>query len=233
MPADQWLKLHTSLLSSAKFSQIEDPKHKWAYVVFMIFCKKALITRDTKLTPNVMGKLRGELRANVRGIRSIMLALTSAGLIRENGWVVGFENSQLGKSGHRMRKLRVRHSDVTVTQSVTTEERGERKEKNKKKISFIGPALEVIDHLNHKVGRDFKSTTDIEARLKDGGSVDECKEIINFKVSQWADTDQAQYLVPKTLFRKGHWEDYLDEAQAGPINGIKKLPFLKMNPEAL
>ena len=55
----------------------------------------------------------------------------------------------------------------------------------------------------------------IEARLKTGASVDDCKAVIQRKVRDWrGDPKMAKYLRPETLFAARHFESYLGEAPA-------------------
>ena len=81
---------------------------------------------------------------------------------------------------------------------------------------------EIIDYLNLKTGKNFKSNskatkTLIQARLKDGYTVDEFKKVIDNKVYHWTGTEQEQYLRPETLFRPSHFESYLNEEHKSKV----------------
>lgn len=81
---------------------------------------------------------------------------------------------------------------------------------------------EIIDYLNLKTGKNFKSNskatkTLIQARLKDGYTVDEFKKVIDNKVYHWKGTEQEQYLRPETLFRPSHFESYLNEEHKSKV----------------
>ncbi len=75
-----------------------------------------------------------------------------------------------------------------------------------------GEAREVIRYLNEKTGRNFSKTDEIEARLKDGGTVSDCKQIIDTKVCDPHFQENPQYMNPVTLFRKSHWDKYLNQS---------------------
>jgi uncharacterized phage protein (TIGR02220 family) len=82
-------------------------------------------------------------------------------------------------------------------------------------------AAEVLAYLNQRAGRSFRpvaSTLElIEARLKTGATVDDCKAVIARKISDWrGDPKMAKYLRPETLFNRTKFESYLGEA---PIRG--------------
>jgi uncharacterized phage protein (TIGR02220 family) len=76
---------------------------------------------------------------------------------------------------------------------------------------------EIIFYLNEKAGRNYlaesASIKDIIApRLKEGRTVDEFKKIIDLKVAKWGgDPKMDDFLRPSTLFRKSHFDEYLNE----------------------
>lgn len=78
------------------------------------------------------------------------------------------------------------------------------------------PYAEIVDYLNEKTYRQFKSTTKktqslIRARLNEGWEVEHFKTVIDNKVAQWKDDNEMQrYLRPDTLFGT-KFEGYLNE----------------------
>lgn len=75
---------------------------------------------------------------------------------------------------------------------------------------------EIISYLNDKTSsryRDSKSTKRlIDARLKEGYTIEDFKTVIDKKCGQWlTDSQMAQYLRPETLFNATHFESYLNE----------------------
>ncbi|WP_347298148.1 conserved phage C-terminal domain-containing protein [Dolosigranulum savutiense] len=78
------------------------------------------------------------------------------------------------------------------------------------------PYAEIVDYLNEKTDRQFKSTTKktqslIRARLNEGWEVEHFKTVIDNKVAQWKDDNEMQrYLRPDTLFGT-KFEGYLNE----------------------
>ena len=76
---------------------------------------------------------------------------------------------------------------------------------------------EIIDYLNLKTNKSFKTNTKdtqkhIQARLKEGFKIDDFKKVIDNKTSKWLNTDMEQYLRPTTLFGT-KFESYLNENQ--------------------
>ncbi len=77
----------------------------------------------------------------------------------------------------------------------------------------------VIDSLNQKANKNFKPTTKktqslINARIKEGFTLDDFKKVIDTKCSQWLGTEMEKYLRPETLFGT-KFEGYLNEGPKG------------------
>lgn len=79
---------------------------------------------------------------------------------------------------------------------------------------------EIIDYLNNLLGSKYtyknKSyNSKIQARLKEGFTVDDFKTVIDKKYKDWHDNpDMAQYLTPDTLFAPSKFEKYLNQKGA-------------------
>lgn len=74
--------------------------------------------------------------------------------------------------------------------------------------------VEIIDHLNLRTGLHYKTTTNktvtlINARLKEGFTVDDFKTVIDKMCVEWMNTDMQKYLRPETLFGT-KFESYLN-----------------------
>jgi uncharacterized phage protein (TIGR02220 family) len=85
---------------------------------------------------------------------------------------------------------------------------------------------ETIAYLNEKAGTSFRATSkatkaQINARAKEGYTVEDFKAVIDFKTAEWGtDAKMMQYLCPETLFRASKFEGYLQAAKrAGMIGG--------------
>ena len=88
------------------------------------------------------------------------------------------------------------------------------------------PYQEVVEYLNQKTGKNFKHTSKvtqrhIRARLAEGFTVSDFKQVIDKKCSDWLrDQKMKEYLRPETLFGK-KFESYLNSKttttkQTGP-----------------
>lgn len=86
------------------------------------------------------------------------------------------------------------------------------------------PYKEIIDYLNKQTGSNYKHTTKatrelINARSKEGFTLDDFKKVIDNKTSEWLNNiDFAKYLRPQTLFNT-KFESYLNQPTNGPGPG--------------
>lgn len=87
---------------------------------------------------------------------------------------------------------------------------GEIREKEKNR--YRENALQILTYLNEKTGKRYRETSFIEARLKEGGTLEECKRIIDTKSKDSYFVENPKYLNPQTLFRKSHWDVYVNES---------------------
>ena len=91
----------------------------------------------------------------------------------------------------------------------------------------------IVEHLNEKTKKNFKHTTKktkslIDARLKEGFSLEDFKKVIDIKTEQWLDDKKMNsYLRPETLFGT-KFEGYLNESTNPKDNGPDDDPYAGM-----
>lgn len=81
---------------------------------------------------------------------------------------------------------------------------------------YIKSSEEVIEYLNSKTGKRFRICQSNQKKiitvLKEGYSIDECKQVIDTKCEQWLHNSEFQKnLNPKTLFSLDNFDRYLNE----------------------
>ncbi len=81
---------------------------------------------------------------------------------------------------------------------------------------FAAHAKEVLAFLNKKTGRHYQPVKAnlrlIEARLREGATVEQCRAVIGRKVAQWRnDPRMTEYLRPATLFAASKFASYQGE----------------------
>jgi uncharacterized phage protein (TIGR02220 family) len=80
----------------------------------------------------------------------------------------------------------------------------------------------IIDYFNQVTGQKRSCTNKeavglINGRIAEGHLFEDFKHVIDTKTSQWrGDPKMSQYIRPSTLFRPGHFEDYLNEPYQDP-----------------
>ena len=93
----------------------------------------------------------------------------------------------------------------------------------------------IVDYLNEKTDSHYKATTPktkqlVQARLKEGFSVDDFKTVIDKKTATWLkDSKMNKYLRPLTLFGT-KFEDYLNEKVKGQPDKNDPYYTEKINP---
>lgn len=102
------------------------------------------------------------------------------------------------------------------------------KETNNKKdnmsITTNSKIDEVITYLNEKSGKNFRTSTKtyretIGARLKEDYTVDQMKEVIEYKCKEWlGDSKTEKWVNPDTLFRPSNFDKYLNQV---PVKQVK------------
>lgn len=92
------------------------------------------------------------------------------------------------------------------------------------------PYKDVIDYLNQRTGKNYKSTTKknqtvIRARTDEGFSLDDFKRVIDNKVAEWKGTKMEKYLRPETLFGT-KFEGYLNqELQPSGMDQLERMKY--------
>ena len=76
------------------------------------------------------------------------------------------------------------------------------------------PAKQVLEYLNETAGRDFRPVPAnlrlIQARMKEGASVDDCRSVIESKFAEWrGNPEMEKYLRPETLFNATKFAQYI------------------------
>jgi len=111
--------------------------------------------------------------------------------------------------------------DMTLLATSTKSERPKRvmyKNKEVPKGTNVELVKEVVSFLNAKTGSKYRHTTKqtqkhINARIKEGYTVEDFKLVINDRVRRWSsDPKMREYLRPQTLFA-GKFESYLNAVE--------------------
>lgn len=98
-----------------------------------------------------------------------------------------------------------------------------------KNMSGNPDAVQILAYLNERAGRSYQpvpaNVNLIAARLKEGATPEDCRKVIDAKVTVWlGEPKWAQYLRPKTLFNATNFAQYVGELGASgaaqPAGGV-------------
>ena len=141
-----------------------------------------------------------------------------------------FNNNTTNKSEYSQQIEDLDNNNVTTKQQQSNNTT-KKKEKDNNNIYSL-----VIDYLNRKASTNYRSTTKntqsfINARLKEGYTVEDFKKVVDSKSKEWLNTDFEKYLRPATLFGT-KFENYLNEANKKEPTAIgsDKNKNIKVNP---
>lgn len=84
-------------------------------------------------------------------------------------------------------------------------------------------AREALDFLNRKTGRNFRPVSVhlemIEARIKEGYSLEDIKAVIAMKCREWMhDEVMTKFLRPATLFARSNFSNYVGFVDATDLS---------------
>ena len=155
--------------------------------------------------------------------------------LKEQGYIKIEQVKEDGKFSHNVYTLipyvKSSHAvDVHAVDVHTNNNSSNNNNNNNNKYNY----QEVIDYLNEKTGKTFKSVKTnnqlINARYEEGYTLEDFKTVINHKTSQWKGNPKMEpYLRPSTLFSAKNFENYLNEAPRRSIESIK--PVMESAPE--
>jgi len=108
------------------------------------------------------------------------------------------------------------YDEPSPTKLTTKTQQRPNKDPTPKEEGKKGIIKDIVDYLNDVTGKNYKTSTAktqkvIQARLDEGFTVDDFKNVILTKTNQWKDDSQmSKFLRPETLFGT-KFESYLNE----------------------
>lgn len=128
--------------------------------------------------------------------------------------------STTGKTGDKTEPIVTKSTDNKSDSD--SKNKSDSKSNIKDSLSANADAISVLTYLNEVFSSKYKHTTkshieNINARLSEGHSIEDCKIVIDHKFREWGrDAKMAQYLRPQTIFQTGKFQGYLMSAKAKP-----------------
>lgn len=168
--------------------------------------------------------LSTELGLSVQSIRTALEHLKSTGEVTSKNYakyqvisILEYDKYQTITTGILTGKQQAINNQSTGNQQQSNNGNNDN---NKKNNIYI---VEIVRYLNEKTGANFKPTakdtiSHINARIKDGYTVEQFKQVIDKKCADWlTDAKMREYLRPATLFGT-KFESYLNSAAVKTID---------------
>lgn len=189
-----WVKLYRDILDDPDWHELAPEAAKTLVMLWLIASEddnKSGMLPDNK-------KLAFRLRITDKNLRIILSQLSH--------WLIQDDIKEISEG----------------YQPDAPERAGEETETEREKIDV---ELEILNYLNSKTGSGYRNVEAnrrlIAARLKDGTTVDQVKEVIDAKCSEWLnDEKMSGYLRPITLFAASNFESYLGALNKSSSNDI-------------
>lgn len=252
-----WLKLKNDFFSQKEIKMLRRIAGGDTYTIIYLKMLLKSLKNDGKIyydgiADNMIEEIALDIDEDVDNVQITFNFLMNKNLIRfSEDDEINMENiaSMIGSetdAARRKRKQRKREQKRLECDNVTAESQPSHTEieiekeieLDKEKESMSGkpdslPYSEIINYLNGKANRQFKSTTKktqslIKARFNDGWEVEDFKTVIDKKTKEWlGDSKMENYLRPETLFGT-KFESYLnqnmkimDDEEGGSYAGIE------------
>ena len=201
--------------------------HKFSYQEYEVWrqlCKfENYNTGITGYTVNqlVIGADK-EAKLTTQKVRTILKRFKEAGYIEDIANGKGTKGKET-RVRLTMRQQLFNNNVTNISEQLQQVEGGKQQQSNnnvttlsKKKEKDNNIYSLVIDYLNKKANTNYRASTKntqsfINARVKEGYTVEDFKKVIDSKSKEWLNTDFEKYLRPSTLFGT-KFENYLNEA---------------------
>ena len=252
MPEVKWIKLSSELFSNKKIRQIRKMPDGDAIVViwFQLLClagtqgSKGLVFFSNDI-PYTDEMLAVEFDRNINTIRlalGLFVRYKMIEIVNDFILVSNWEKYQssdkiesireYNRNQKRIQRDRQKQLAISISQGQC---QGHVKDcqdtdiylpSNSSSLILNDIYKEVIDYLNLKAGKNFKlvesNKKHINARIKEGFTLDDFKKVIDNKVTEWKNDDKMnQYLRPETLF-SSKFQSYLNSEPKQNFNGKRK-----------
>lgn len=231
--SDGWVKLHRSTLENPVVCKDAEHIAVWVYLLLQAtHKKKEVLFSGDKITLKpgqlITGrkKISEYCKVNESKVQRILKLFENEHQIEQQTanknrliTVVNWDRYQLTEQESEQQ---VNNKRTTSEQQVNTN-KNERIKECKKDINNIvekesrpNMIKEIVDYLNQKTNKSFKSSTKttqkhINARLQEGYTLNDFKEVIDKKTKEWTGTEMEKFLRPETLFGT-KFEGYLNQS---------------------
>ena len=207
-----------------------------------------LLYRYSNFNTNITGYTVGQLVASSDKVLGLTTQKVRTILknLEKKGYIEFLTSGSKGKESTLKITIKQQlfNNNVTNISEQLQQVEGDKQQQSNNNVTTLSKKKEnnnniyslVIDYLNKKASTNYRATTKntqsfINARVKEGYTVEDFKKVIDSKSREWLNTDFEKYLRPATLFGT-KFENYLNEAnKKGPTAiGPNENKNIKVNP---
>lgn len=244
-----WLKLKDSFFRDKEIKKLRKIAGGDTYTIIYLKLQLLSLRKEGRLKfdnleDTFSDEMALEIDEETENVKITLLYLQKCGLLEEingNEYMLPQTISSIGsetQGAERIRRYRskkalhctpnVQISNTSITNSNT--ERREKREELEKELELKEeidkiPYKEIIDYLNLKATTKYRATGTktkdiIKARYKEQFTLEDFKQVIDNKCSEWLKTEWEKFLRPETLF-SNKFEGYLNQKSAFTNNEVK------------
>lgn len=240
--SNQWFRMYSEFAHDPKVQMMSEAMQRRYIMILCLRCSNALVTlHETEIAFHL--RITDDELAETKAVFVARGFIDSEwNVLNWDKRQFKSDSSAERVARHRAIKKEARNSDVTlhVTNANALEQNRTDTETEEKPLSALQAKTdpshsrlngktqmvsEVMAYLNLQARRNYRIKNPngtptagalvIAQRLKEGYTVEQCKDVIGVKSNAWmGDEKMDQYLNPQTLFRKSNFDKYLTEAEA-------------------
>ena len=186
-----------------------------------------LLYRYSNFNTNITGYTVGQLVASSDKVLGLTTQKVRTILknLEKKGYIEFLTSGSKGKESTLKITIKQQlfNNNVTNKSEQLQQVEGDKQQQSNNNVTTLSKKKEkdnniyslVIDYLNKKANTNYRPTTKntqsfINARVKEGYTVEDFKKVIDSKSKEWLNTDFEKYLRPATLFGT-KFENYLNE----------------------
>lgn len=201
-----WIKLHKKLLDDFEFHRLPLASRALAPMLWLLASEhqEGVIEADPEL-------LAFRLRCSIKEVEAALAPLIGKGFFN----VVQFDSKLLADPEQLASPENI-NLEQNPTETETTLSGKPDVSPPEKPPNPKDEARQILTFLNEKAGRNYQPVDAnlefIVARLKEGATAGQCRQVIAKKTREWAgDEKMAEYLRPATLFNRTKFAQYVGE----------------------
>lgn len=239
----KWIKITTDIFDDEKILLIESLPDAYAIIVvwFKLLCLAGKQNNSGVFMMNNQIAYTDKMLATIFRMKetTVQLALQTFqqfgmveiidGVITIPNWGKHQNLDQLENKKEYMRnymqeyrakqKLLAGKTDCKTNSKTNVSEADKDKELEEEKEEEKKIYIAVVSYLNEKAGTKYKTSSSktrtlINARIREGYTMEDFKTVIDNKCADWLNTDYAKFLRPETLFSP-KFEGYLNQRGVG------------------